>query len=102
VAAHQLAFEVTETALMENFETAIGTLKGFRQLGYLVGLDDFGVGCSSLNYLHRSPVDFLKLDRSLVDAMGTDEQGRTLAASFIFQAEALSRGPCLEGSRGRA
>ncbi len=97
VTALQLAFEVTETALMENFETATATLSRLRQLGCLVGLDDFGVGYSSLNYLHRLPVDFIKLDRSLVDAIETDAQARTIAASFVSLAKALSLGTVAEG-----
>jgi diguanylate cyclase (GGDEF)-like protein/PAS domain S-box-containing protein len=97
VAAHQLAFEVTETALMENFETATGTLDRLRRLGCLVGLDDFGVGYSSLNYLHRLPVDFIKLDRSLVDAIDSDPQAKTIAASFISLAKALSLETVAEG-----
>ncbi len=97
VAAHQLAFEVTETALMDNFETATSTLSRLRQLGCLVGLDDFGVGYSSLNYLHRLPVDFIKLDRSLVSAVDTDGQARTIAASFVSLAKALSLGTVAEG-----
>ena len=97
MAAHQLAFEVTETALMDNFETATSTLSRLRQLGCLVGLDDFGVGYSSLNYLHRLPVDFIKLDRSLVSAVDTDGQARTIAASFVSLAKALSLGTVAEG-----
>ena len=97
VPAHQLAFEVTETALMENFDMANSTLTRIRRLGCLVGLDDFGVGYSSPSYLNRLPVDFIKLDRSLVDAIDTDPQARTIAASFISLAKALSLATVAEG-----
>lgn len=97
VAAHQLAFEVTETALMDNFDRATGTLSRLRQLGCLVGLDDFGVGYSSLNYLHRLPVDFIKLDRSLVEAVDTDAQARTIAGALVSLAGALSLATVAEG-----
>jgi diguanylate cyclase (GGDEF)-like protein len=97
VTACRLAFEVTETVLMENFETATRRLNRLRHLGCPVGLDDFGTGYSSLSYLHRLPLDFIKLDRSLVDAVDTDPHARAIAASFISLAKALSLGTVAEG-----
>ncbi len=82
---------------MENFDMANSTLTRIRRLGCLVGLDDFGVGYSSPSYLNRLPVDFIKLDRSLVDAIDTDPQARTIAASFISLAKALSLATVAEG-----
>ncbi len=61
-------------------------------------LDDFGAAYSSLNYLHRLPVDFIKLDRTLVDAVGTGAQARTIAASFVSVAKTLSLRTVVEGT----
>jgi diguanylate cyclase (GGDEF)-like protein len=97
VPASRLAFEVTETVLVEDFEMATGALTRLRRLGCFVGLDDFGVGYSSLSYLRRLPLDFIKLDRSLVEAIDSDSQARTIAASVIALARALSLTTIAEG-----
>lgn len=97
VAASRLAFEVTETVLVEDFEMATDALTRLRRLGCFVGLDDFGVGYSSLSYLRRLPLDFIKLDRSLVEAIDSDPQARTIVAAIIALAQALSLTTIAEG-----
>lgn len=62
----QLRVEVTESALIEDVESAIECLEAIREIGVKVELDDFGTGYSSLSYLHRFPIDALKIDRSFV------------------------------------
>ncbi len=72
---HRLVIEVTETALLEDFETAAEDLASLRSLGVAVALDDFGTGFMSLAYLRSLPVDILKIDRSFVDEVETTEGG---------------------------
>jgi diguanylate cyclase (GGDEF)-like protein len=84
-----LVFEVTETLLVEQFDFAVQTLTAIRQLGCRVGLDDFGTGYSSLSYLRRLPIDFLKIDGSLLADIDTDPQARAIVGAIITMSNAL-------------
>ncbi len=74
-----LNLEVTEGAMMPNPESAIELLQQLKLLGIKISLDDFGTGFSSLSYLHRFPLDSLKIDRSFVSRLqDNDEIVRTI------------------------
>jgi diguanylate cyclase len=92
-----LAFEVTENVVVENFELAAQSLSSLRQLGCPTGLDDFGSGYSSLGYLRRLPLDFLKLDRELVRDVDTDPQASRIAETIIALGRTLSLLTIAEG-----
>ncbi len=74
--------EVTETAVMRNAEAAAESLQAFRDLGVRIALDDFGTGYSSLGYVQRLPLDKVKIDRSFVTGLGS-ENGGTITAAVI-------------------
>jgi EAL domain-containing protein (putative c-di-GMP-specific phosphodiesterase class I) len=68
---------------MEAPAEAIGTLRRLRAAGFGVTIDDFGSGQSSLGYLARLPATTLKLDRSLVQAMGADARTTSVVAMVV-------------------
>lgn len=68
----QTVFEVTETTLIHDRQTATQALEQISKLGMRIALDDFGTGYSSLAYLKNLPVDTLKIDRTFIRGIGTD------------------------------
>jgi diguanylate cyclase (GGDEF)-like protein/PAS domain S-box-containing protein len=69
--ADAIALEVTERALLEAKPSVTEALRSLREAGVRIGLDDFGTGYSSLGYLRHFPLNFLKIDRSIVAQLGT-------------------------------
>ncbi len=90
-----LNLEITESAVIENPDSVIGVLEALKALGLRISIDDFGTGHSSLSYLHRFPIDALKIDRSFVSAM-TVEQSSIIQA-IVALAQALRLEVIAEG-----
>lgn len=89
--------EITESAIMDNAEAAIGVLKQLKALGTRLSIDDFGTGYSSLSYLQRFPVDTLKIDRSFVSQMESSEESANLVWTIIALARNLHLDVTAEG-----
>ncbi|MGK7888873.1 MAG: EAL domain-containing protein [Leptolyngbyaceae cyanobacterium] len=68
-----LKLEITETAIMENAETAIALTQALRSRHIHISIDDFGTGYSSLSYLHQFPVNSLKIDRTFVNQLQSED-----------------------------
>ncbi len=92
-----LKLELTESAVMDNAETAILMLKQIKETGVKVSIDDFGTGYSSLSYLHRFPIDLLKIDRSFVSAMEENTENGEIVRTVIALAKALNLQVVAEG-----
>ena len=79
-----VVFEITETMLVEEIESASGNLALLRELGVLIAIDDFGTGYCSLSSLQKFPVDIVKIDRQFIEEL--DEKPRTMPlAEMILQ-----------------
>jgi diguanylate cyclase (GGDEF)-like protein/PAS domain S-box-containing protein len=83
VPADQLTLEVTESAVMTDPEQALELLLRLHSLGIRIAIDDFGTGYSSLAYVSRLPADELKIDKSFVMNMATDEGDHFIVRSVI-------------------
>jgi diguanylate cyclase (GGDEF)-like protein len=79
----RLDIEVTETALVADFDRAAAAIAELKAMGVNISLDDFGTGYSSLSYVHRLPLDMIKIDRSFVQEMATSAVARDIIHSMI-------------------
>lgn len=81
--APRLLIEITETAEITDTATAAKAIETLRAMGYRVGLDDFGAGAATLNYLQAFQVDFVKFDGSLVKKLGASARDDTMLNAML-------------------
>jgi len=94
----RLTLEITESLLVSENDHVIEQLETIRQLGVRVAIDDFGTGYSGLSYLHRLPIDIIKIDRSFVAELDTDPGATTVLTSVVALAHALGLEIVAEGA----
>jgi EAL domain-containing protein (putative c-di-GMP-specific phosphodiesterase class I) len=92
-----LKLEITESAVMENVETATKMLNQLRQLGVQLAMDDFGTGYSSLSNLHRFPINTLKIDRSFITRMVENNENAEIVRTISGLAQNLGMDVVAEG-----
>jgi EAL domain-containing protein (putative c-di-GMP-specific phosphodiesterase class I) len=97
VPATAFCLEITESAIMDDPQRAQGTLNQLSQRGFKLSIDDFGTGYSSLAYLKSLPVDELKIDKSFVLNMETDENDAKIVRSTVDLAHNLGLTVVAEG-----
>ncbi len=95
--ATHLELEITESLLMKDTERTRSTLLELKALGVRIAIDDFGTGYSSLAYLTTFPLDCLKIDRSFVHDITTNEDDRTVADAIIGLGHSLRLDVMAEG-----
>ncbi len=78
-----LELEITESILMESYETIAGKLKKLTEKGIKIALDDFGKGYSSLNYLKQLPISTLKIDKSFIDTIEVGTKDKSLTDLIV-------------------
>jgi EAL domain-containing protein (putative c-di-GMP-specific phosphodiesterase class I) len=93
----RLVLELTETALMAEPDAGFQVIRRLKRLGVRLAIDDFGTGYSSLAYLHRLPVDVIKVDRSFIADLGLGSDRATLARGVLELVRTLQVATVAEG-----
>lgn len=93
----EIELEITESVLIDDFQSVSEKLKMLRDYGIRISLDDFGTGFSSLSYLKKLPIDTLKIDKSFIDTVLTDSATRIITESIINMVKALGIESIAEG-----
>jgi EAL domain-containing protein (putative c-di-GMP-specific phosphodiesterase class I) len=91
--------ELTERSLMEDTAGVRACLRSLKNIGVRLAIDDFGTGYSCLSYLRKFPVDVLKIDRSFVSDLDTNEDDRAICGVILSIAQRLSLDSVAEGVR---
>ncbi len=102
LAPHELELEVTETALMQDTESAINILNELKALGIRIAIDDFGTGYSSLSYLKQLPIDTFKIDSCFVRGATHDAKNQAILRFSIELAHRLDLKVVAEGVENEA
>lgn len=97
VAAQRLVLEVTETAAMVDPVMSLGVLKALQRARVRLSIDDFGTGHSSLSYIRKLPVNEIKIDRSFVMEMDTNQSDATIVRTTINMCHDLGYDVVAEG-----
>ena len=92
-----IELELTESALVKDWDTAVATLHALRATGIRIAIDDFGTGYSSLSYLRKLPFDKLKLDHTFTADATENEQGAAIARAIVSMAQTLGLTVVAEG-----
>lgn len=93
----ELDLELTESTIMTQLEETTETLRKFREMGIHISIDDFGTGYSSLMYLKTFPIDMIKIDKSFVRDVTTDQDDRAITQAIISMAHSLKLEVIAEG-----
>lgn len=97
VAPGRLVLEITENSLIERPEETVVTMAALRAFGLNLSIDDFGTGYSSLAYLHRLPIQEVKLDQRFISDLPDQRRGVGLVEAMLTMARRLGFGIVAEG-----
>lgn len=100
--ATMLELELTESQLLDDIDNAISISEQLRALGVRLAIDDFGTGFSSLSYLKRFPVDYVKIDRSFICELEHSSQDAAITRAIIAMVHSLERKVVAEGVETQA
>jgi diguanylate cyclase (GGDEF)-like protein len=93
----RLQLELTETVLMDDVDGHVAVMRDLKKVGVSLALDDFGKGYSSLSYLHRFPIDRIKIDRDFVRGLSDSRADRAIVLAVLSFARALDMEVVAEG-----
>ncbi|WP_417522277.1 EAL domain-containing protein [Marinobacter sp.] len=94
---HHLELEVTENSLMSDTEKSVKRLQDLQTLGVRVAIDDFGTGYSNLAYLHRLPINKIKIDQAFIRNIGNNDANAAIVEGIITMAHRLGLEVVAEG-----
>lgn len=92
-----LELEITENVVMTDINTAMNTIVSLQNMGIKVSIDDFGTGYSSLAYLRKLPIDKIKIDRSFITEVASNDSDMTIVKSMIELSHGLGKRVLAEG-----
>jgi diguanylate cyclase (GGDEF)-like protein len=92
-----IRFEITESALMRDYDKALLFMQQIQRAGFLIALDDFGTGYSSLKYLKEFPISIIKIDKSFVDDIGKNKNNEAIILTTLSMATQLNMSCVAEG-----
>lgn len=92
-----IELEITESILIDDFESVVNKLRTLKEYGIKISLDDFGTGFSSLSYLKGLPIDTLKIDKSFIDTVIDDNSTKVITESIIAMVKKLGCETVAEG-----
>ncbi len=92
-----IELEITEGAVMQDLDHALGVLAALKAMGIRVAVDDFGTGHSSLSYLKRLPITTLKIDRSFINGVPNEREDAGIVSTIIAMADMLGLHVVAEG-----
>ena len=93
----RLRLEITESVMMSDQDSRLETLRKLQDAGFIIEMDDFGSGYSSLNLLREMPVDVLKIDMVFLRKAGQNARARTIIEEIVIMAERLGITSLTEG-----
>ena len=97
LAPSNLKVEVTESILLKSMHVPIAILQTFKNLGIKIALDDFGTGYSSLGYIRQLPLDTIKIDRSFITQIESNDKDAGIVRLIIAMAHTLDMDVVVEG-----
>jgi EAL domain-containing protein (putative c-di-GMP-specific phosphodiesterase class I) len=97
LAPNCLHVEITETAIMSDFEEGGHQLQALARMGVDISIDDFGTGHSSLSYIHNLPIKTLKIDRSFVSRLTNSHESKAIVRAIVAMARSLELKVVAEG-----
>ena len=95
--AKNFTLEITEQVALQDIDRTISMLRALKTIGFKIAIDDFGTGYSSLNYLHGLPVDAIKIDKSFVSTLSSNNKNATIVEMLVVLAHQLDLKVVAEG-----
>ncbi len=97
IPAHHIMLEITESLFMSNITWVVSIISQLKSLGYMIALDDFGKGFSSLNVINHLPIDLIKIDKAFVDDLFTEINSKNVVLTIIDLAKHMNKKLLSEG-----